>query len=201
LDAGLAALRAFQAARLERTYADLLVDPEYAPACRFFLSDVYAARDFTSRDQDLERFYELLARLLPAEMLRLVADTVLLNRMTADLDLSLRQQLDALVGPQGEITWESYGEGYRRCDNYAERRRQIDLTAGVIGEVSAGAHLPLVGLTLKVAGLPARRAGWGEIHDYLQRGQRAFAPIRRVQPFIDAIRARELAILDSFFAR
>jgi hypothetical protein len=47
LDPQLALLRAWQSQRLRRTYADLLDDPRYRPACLFFLNDIYAARDFS----------------------------------------------------------------------------------------------------------------------------------------------------------
>lgn len=57
LDPGLAVLRAWQSQRLARTYADLLDDPAYAPACRFFLSEIYAARDFSQRDAGGEQLF------------------------------------------------------------------------------------------------------------------------------------------------
>lgn len=66
LPAQLAMLRAWQADRLAHTYADLLADPHDRPACEFFLSDIYAPRDFSQRDHDLERIHQFLARVLPA---------------------------------------------------------------------------------------------------------------------------------------
>ena len=62
----LAMLRAWQANRLAHTYADLLADPHDRPACEFFLSDIYAPRDFSQRDHDLERIHTFLSRVLPA---------------------------------------------------------------------------------------------------------------------------------------
>ncbi len=41
LDPKLALLRAWQSQRLARTYADLLADPRYRPACEFFLENIY----------------------------------------------------------------------------------------------------------------------------------------------------------------
>src|SRR5512135_1874317 len=62
----LAMLREWQADRLAHTYADLRADRHYGPACEFFLSDIYAARDFSQRDQDLERIHDRLSHILPA---------------------------------------------------------------------------------------------------------------------------------------
>ncbi len=60
-------LRNWQVARLASTHADLLSSREYGPACRFFLTDIYAARDFSRRDAEVKEFY---AFLLPGAGLR-----------------------------------------------------------------------------------------------------------------------------------
>ena len=63
-------LREWQSERLAHTHADLLADRRFGPACRFFLSDVYAARDFSQRDHDIERMYNSMRLVLPAAMQR-----------------------------------------------------------------------------------------------------------------------------------
>ena len=60
LDPRLALLRGWQANRLACTYADLLNDPHDAPACQFFLNNVYAPTDFSQRDHDLARIHKFL---------------------------------------------------------------------------------------------------------------------------------------------
>ncbi len=45
LDPHLALLRQWQSDRLARTYADLSADPQFSPACHFFLSHIYAPRE------------------------------------------------------------------------------------------------------------------------------------------------------------
>ncbi len=75
----LAMLRAWQADRLAHTYADLLADPHDRPACKFFLSDIYAPCDFSQRDHDLDRIHKFLARVLPAATIQLLTKTVELN--------------------------------------------------------------------------------------------------------------------------
>jgi len=47
LDPRLALLRTWQSQRLAQTYTVLLADPHSSPALRFFLSDLYAPRDFS----------------------------------------------------------------------------------------------------------------------------------------------------------
>ena len=65
LPAEIALLRRFQSQRLARTHADLLSSQRYRPAAQFFLNDVYAPRDFSQRDADMQRFYEGVRKVLP----------------------------------------------------------------------------------------------------------------------------------------
>jgi len=112
LDPQLALLRAWQAGRLAQTYADLLADPRYSPACRFFLSDIYAPRDLSQRDQDIGRLYTLLLRVMPAQTLQLLVEVVELNNLTNALDdRLLRVLVDQLGG--------------ERCDHAGGLRRGL----------------------------------------------------------------------------
>jgi hypothetical protein len=200
IDPHLALLRNWQSARLERTYDDLLASKRYGPACRFFLSDIYAARDFSQRDHDLERLYDYLSRLLPAAMLRLLANAVTLNTLTKELDAAL---LDALVGRLGvtdTLSAAQYAEGYRLCDNYVERARQIDLIVAVGRDVDATVKLPFASTTLRLARGPAHSMGWQELQDFLERGFHAFKQMGGASTFLKTIRDREMLILDRIFS-
>src|SRR5215207_1629077 len=58
-------LRAWQSARLRRTYADLADSPRYGAAIRFFQQDLYGVRDFSRRDADLARIVPMMVRMAP----------------------------------------------------------------------------------------------------------------------------------------
>lgn len=192
-------LRLWQTERLRSTYADLLSQPEYRPACEFFLNDLYAAQDFSQRDQDAERLYQVLSRYLPASMLHLLGDSIYLTHSTNRLDSRLLQALVELQGPGFEISPALYAEGYRRCDNYAERVEQVNLLAQILEEAAMGARRPLFAATLKLARVPAERLGWSELHGFLQRGYLAAKHMRNVAHFVSSIRSREMQILDKIF--
>lgn len=196
----LALLREWQANRLAHTYADLRADPHYGPACEFFLSDIYAARDFSQRDHDLERIHHLLSHILPATTIQLLTATVELNSMTNTLDNHLRQVLTDQLGVTDTITPELYSEAYRRCDNQAERIRQIDLIQSVLKQVSKGARRSVVSVALKMAKTPAQRAGWVDVYDFLERGYPAFRQMKDATLFVEAIGQRETSILDRIYA-
>ena len=60
-------LRAWQAARFERTYADLMASDRYRPAAEYFLSDLYGPKDFSERDDELARLLPVLGSLFERE--------------------------------------------------------------------------------------------------------------------------------------
>ena len=200
LPAQLAMLRAWQADRLAHTYADLLADPHDRPACEFFLSDIYAPRDFSQRDHDLERIHQFLARVLPAATIQLLTRTVELNRLTTRLDNRLLQVLVDDLRVTDTVTAERYAEAYRLCDNYVERAHQIDLTHRILRQVGEGARLLIVSVAMTMAKIPARTAGWVEIYDFLERGYGAFRQMKDAKHFVATIAQREMSLLDRMYA-
>lgn len=200
LDPQLSLLRRWQVERLRSTYADMMESKRYRPACEFFLNEIYAPRDFGQRDQDFINLYDLARRFIPEHFLDLFKALLELNTMTHALDQRL---LEALVGPLGvtdEITPALYSEAYRICDNYDDRKHQIELLAAVIHDVGAGARDPLVGPTLQLAHIPAKLGGWNEIYDFTMHGYQAFHAMRQPGLFASAIEKREMMILDRIFA-
>ena len=199
LDPQLAMLRGWQATRLARTYADLLADPHYGPACSFFLNNIYAPTDYSQRDHDLERIYRFLSRVLPAQTIRLLSETVELNNMTNTLDDRLLHVLVDQLGVVDVLTPEQYAQAYRICDNYPERVHQIELIRSILAEVGKGARLLVVGAALRLAKVPAQQAGWTDLYDFLEQGRHAFGQMRDVKTFVDTIAQRETRILDLLY--
>lgn len=195
----MAMFRAWQSQRLATTHADLLASPRYGPACRFFLTDIYAPRDFTQRNHDIIRMHEFMLRFLPASLLRTLTQAIELNALTEELDEKLLAVLLTL-GVTDTITPQQYAEGYRLCNNYHERRYQIELVIEVGRGLDRLTRWPLVGLTLHLARGPALRGGWHEMQSFLERGFQAFKHMDGAAEFLDIIRRREMAILDRLFA-
>jgi len=200
LDPQMALLRAWQVERLARTHTDLLASSRYAPACRFFLDDVYAPRNLTQRDHDLERMHQFTLKFLPGSLVRPLTLAIELNTLTQQLDQELLDVLVDELGMTETITEGLYAEGYRLCDNYAERVKQIELVGEVGHGIERVARLPLTGMTLRLARGPAQRAGWGELQEFLERGLAAFKKMRHVKGFLTMIQRRERRILDQIFA-
>jgi hypothetical protein len=200
LDSQLILLRAWQSNRLANTYADLLEDKLYAPACRFFLTDVYAARDFSQRDHDLEHLYSLLSRILPDSAIQLLLDGITVNQMANTLDHRLLKVLIEKLGMKEDLTAEMYAEGYRICDNYAERAYQIERSVKLLTDSGELTKEPLVSPALRLAYGPALLAGWMDLYGFLSRGYKAFHAMRDLKKFTATIAQREMRILDRIFA-
>lgn len=199
LDPSLALLRNWQAARLRHTYTDLLETPRFRLACVYFLEDVYAARDFTARDHDIEQLYSLAERFIPSHFLVLFKALRELNNQVRELDALLLQALVEKLNLTDTLTAEMYAEAYRLCDNYEDRKYQIELLTAIIHDVGAGVRDPLVGPTLKLARIPASLGGWNEMYEFAIRGYEAFRSMRQPGVFAHTIESREMKILDNIF--
>ncbi len=190
-------LRAWQSQRLAATYADLLANPRFTRACRFFLDDVYAAKDFRQRDQEIRHLYEIISPILPDILLKLVKSVIELNDLTQTLDEELWSVLQNELGVTETITMELYVAGYRLCDNYDERAYQIELIDQVGRMVDIATKIPMVAVALRIVRAPVSRAGWGELHDWIERGFLAFQHMHGAKEFLATIHDREISFLDS----
>ncbi len=199
LDPQLSMLRSWQSIRLARTYVDLLESDQYGPASRFFLSDIYASKDFSQRDHDITTIYNFLSHILPPISLKLLKDSIELNQFTYALDKKLLAALVNQLNVTDKITPALYARAYQFCDNYEERAFQIKSLAKILREVGEGARWPLVGTALSIVHKPAVSAGWSELYDFLARGYKAFKPMKNIKYFVQVIRERELHILDNLF--
>jgi hypothetical protein len=200
LEPRLALLKAWQARRMARTYADLLAAPRYRLACGFFLSDIYAPRDFSQRDHDILEMYAFMQRFVPEGLLRPLTETLELYNLTQALDDQLLQVLVEQLGVDTELTEAQYAQAYRLCDNYVARVRQIEMICKIGESLDDVVRLPLTGAALQVAKVPARRAGWTELTEFMERGFQAFKNMRGAEFFLKTIRKRERLILDRIYA-
>jgi hypothetical protein len=193
-------LRQWQSERLAQTYSDLLASSHYGTACRFFLRDLYGPYDFSQRDQDIRQVQHSMRRFLPARILHSLNLVIELQDLTLSLDQTLLQVLVDELGMTDAITTKLYAEGYRRCGNYEERTRQIDLIVEVGRELDQLVHMPITSATLRMTGRPARLAGWSQLHDFLDQGFNAFKTMGDAPTFLRIIENRERRILDKIFS-
>jgi hypothetical protein len=200
LTAELVLLRAWQSNRLAQTYQDLLTSKRYRPAAEFFLSDIYAPRDFSQRNADLERFHDGVSKVLPERAVSILADAVELYQLSDNLDADMARVLTHDLGATETITAAQYSEAYRILDNYDDRLRQIRLVGQIGRGVDKLVQIPFVGMSLRLAHTPAVLAGWSELQGFLERGYSAFKHMKGAEGFLGTVEGRETAILDAIFA-
>jgi len=193
-------LREWQQERLSRTYRDLLDSPHFGLAAAFFLSDLYGLKDTSARDAAVERLYPTMARLLPEAGLHSIGLALELDALSEELDAQLLDALEDKLALRDRILEADYCEAYRRCDNYALRKHQIELFCGVGDTLARAVAKPLIYSLLRRMRRPARLAGFGELQDFLERGLHAFQHMKDPAEFLETIERRETQILDRIYA-
>jgi hypothetical protein len=190
------ALRAWQAARLQATYADLAREPRYVPAIDFFLEELYGSRDATPRDRDLARASGVLERTLPAGALAALEWAIELDVLAQRLD----QAMTRVLPPDRAITGESYAAAYRQIGRRDERERQIAALVDLGAFLDRLVRKPGLPLLVRMARRPAHAAGFGALHDVVERGFDAFSRMGGAHEFLATIGMRERQLLERIYA-
>lgn len=188
-------LRAWQATRLEQTYADLRMDPLADDALSFFMSDLYGPQDLTRRDQDVARVWRLLKRALPPRTLEILSMAMELDVLSTELDLEMAERL-----PAGPLTAKTYADAYRAVGRPETRRRQIGLVVEIGKALVRAVRTPLVGIALRAAHGPAHLAGFGVLQDFLERGFAAFQRLPDPMKLLVLIERRETRLMQAWLA-
>lgn len=193
-------LQAWQARRLENSFAGFLDDPQRRPAARFFLTDLYGDHDFSRRDADIARVIPMMQKLLPGALLKTVADGIELGALTHAFDLRMAEALQRLAGRRRSIDADLYSRAYREVGHPRLRARQIALIDEVGQGLWAALRMHGVGALLKLSRVPARAMGFGELQGFLERGFEAFGQLGDAKPFLADIRASETRAMQRLFA-
>lgn len=193
-------LAAWQAARLRHTYRDLLEMSRYRKAVEFFLTDLYGDKDFSARDEGVERVYPIMSRVMPGAALLTISIGIELHAISQELDLDMVAMLWGEMNIGDRLDATAYAEAYRRCGNIDARRRQISIVREVGESLDSVVFKPFIYNAVKLGRGPAKMAGLLELHDFIERGFIAFRAMKGSEDFIDAIVTRETAIMESILA-
>jgi len=191
------ALRAFQAARLARTHADLRHSPRYGRAAEFFLTDLYSPRDLGPRDAEIERVLPLITSTLPTAGLHALLQAAELDALSERFDAAMVHALGERLDTS--LDDADYAAAYRTVDDAPGRQHQIALILGTGQTLDRLAHKPGLAALLKMMRGPAQLAGLGELQSFLERGFTAFRSMRSAQAFLDTIIERERALSARLF--
>ena len=191
-------LRAWQAARLAKTHADLLASPKFNIAATFFLSDLYGPKDFSERDTEMEKVLPIMTTMLPVSGLRTLLLAVEVDALSERFDAEMVAVLGKRLDQDG-LALDDYAAAYRQVGDRDGRELQIRLIGETGEALDALAHKTFAGAALKLMHGPAQLAGLGELHAFLERGFNAFRSLRRADEFLETIVERERELMVSLF--
>ncbi|MFE8070686.1 hypothetical protein QQM79_06465 [Marinobacteraceae bacterium S3BR75-40.1] len=193
------ALAQWQAGRLRETHADLYRSPAYQEGLDFLLEDLYDTSNFERRDDDVERVFPVMVRMLPDSALYTVARLVELNLLSQKLDMELADILFAEMAAD-VINPDNYAEAYRRSDRHQDRLHQIQLVANIGDDLQTYVESRTLRFALRVTERPAEMAGLGKLHGFLRRGMHAFRAMGDVDKLLSRIIERETWVLEQMMA-
>lgn len=195
LEARVQALKAWQQRRFADTYADLLANPRYEAATRFFLHELYGPDDYRQRDAQFARVIPTLTRLFPEEVVRTVAKLARLHALSERLDTCMAGHL-----PSSDITPADYATAWRACGEPDARQHQIALTMAVGESLDHLTRKPLLRQTLRLMRGPAQMAGLGALQQFLESGFDTFRAMRGAGEFLAIVKQREEALARTLFS-
>ncbi|PKO65920.1 MAG: hypothetical protein CVU22_17745 [Betaproteobacteria bacterium HGW-Betaproteobacteria-16] len=191
------AIKRLQAQRFRGTYADFLARPQFAPATRFFLEELYGEHDFSERDRQFGRIAGALERMFPAAVSSLAVDLAETHALTEVLD----HELASHWMTQAEHTPAAlrYVISWRRTGAHEDRLRQLTVVQHMGSELQRLTRNASLRLGLKMMRRPAHLAGLSALQGFLESGFDSFAAMRNPDEFMQAIQTRERHWIDAFF--
>jgi hypothetical protein len=188
-------VKRYQHARFALTYRDLLEQPLYGAAARFFLEELYGPDDFSDRDAQFARVVPGLVRLFPAELVRTVRVLGELHALSETLDSRMAEQIPALP-----LDGAGYGHAWRATGEPAKREQQIALTLDVGEALARYTRNPIIRHSLRLMRGPAAAAGLGALQRFLESGFDTFRALRDPSYFLNTVAQRERALAADLFA-
>jgi hypothetical protein len=192
-------VKRLQARRFAGSYADLLASEDFGAATRFFLDELYGARDYSERDGQFARIAGAVEKLFPKD----VADTAIalarLHVLTESLDHALAR---ALPGDE-EDEIRAYVSAWKSVDRREDRERQLQAVLDLGGELARVTRLPGLRMMLRVMRKPAAAAGLTALQRFLEQGFDTFATVSRqprgAERFLATLAEREQQLIELLF--
>jgi len=191
-------LQDWQRHRLARSFQDLINQQRYAAAGEFFLAELYGGLHFRERDHEMERVLPVMVRMLRDDMLLALAEAFELQTLSLSLDIDMSQELQK--AGWDELDTARYGEVYRACGRRHDRELQVELIRRLGLELNELVHHRLVLWLIRSVKGPARVAGFGLLHSFLEQGLNAFRIMGDGTDFIETVWRRENKVMRALMA-
>lgn len=189
-----AELEQWQGNRLKHTHQDLYEHPRYREALDFLLHDLYTPTQFARRDDDLERIFPVMVKLVPESALGTVARLVELNLLTQHLDMAVATAWQTHYGGQ-PLTESLYARCFRESHRLEDRLRQVAMVRDIGEELESYVRSRFLTISLGMTQGAANVAGLGQLHRFLSQGMKAFRGMGQVSPLLKTLSERESALM------
>lgn len=188
------AVKSYQGQRFERTYRDWIEQPASNRACRFFLDELYGAKDFSERDRQFARIVPTMTRMFPTELTDTVKSLAALHALSESLDLEMARNLQ---GPNVDAV--RYTAAWQATGRSPEREQQIQLMQDVGNALSVYTRKPMLRRGLRLMRAAAEAAGLGDLQRFLEDGFDSFASLPDAKRFLSSVASRERALAARLF--
>lgn len=197
LERALYQIKTFQCNRFAVTYSDLLTQPAFAPACNFFLEEIYSPRDFDQRDAEFAKIAGAVERLFPQSIVKIAITLAELHVLTEQLDIRMAQTALATFGTDrtSQLTEVLYREIWQEVGSKDDRLQQLTKVMLLGADLKKVVLLPGIRLTLRAMRGPAKTAKLSLLQAFLEAGFETFAVLAKtphgVEYFLETVHQRE----------
>lgn len=192
------ALQLWQSQRLLNTHLFLYEDPRFQPAMNFFKDELYNAEHFIKRNEQINRALPMMCRTMPNSILNVIEKAAHLHGLSFELDHLLLHYLPVDQDIK-QLTLDDWIEAYKRSGGREQRVLQIDLIEELGNELARVVKKPMIHKLLKWAKLPAKFAGYEDIHEFACIGFDAFSTLDDAQEFLQPVVTTERRLLKEWF--
>ena len=197
----IAEIKALQARRFAGTYADLMRNPDVAPATQFFLDELYSPQDFSHRDDQFGRIAGTLQTVFPNAVVHTATALAQLHALTEQLDHAMGSAW--LAGPRTLRPATRYLRAWRSVGERSGREQQLSSVLAIGHDLARLTRTPGLRTMLRLMRRPARAAGLGTLQSFLESGFDTFGALARqggaVEDFLRTVQQRETQLLQLLF--
>ena len=195
------AVKQWQSRRFAGTYADLMADPLYQGATRFFLEELYSPGDCSERDTQFGRIAGTLQTVFPQAVVQTATDLALLHMQTERLDHAMGLAWVHLPATPADAT--RYVAAWRGVGERAEREQQLASVMKLGQDLTRFTRMPGLRMMLRMMRKPAQAAGLGALQHFLETGFDTFGEMARrrgaVEHFLSTVHEREATLMQALF--
>lgn len=195
------AVKQWQSRRFAGTYADLMADPLYQGATRFFLEELYSPGDYSERDTQFGRIAGTLQTVFPQAVVQTATDLALLHMQTERLDHAMGLAWVHLPATPADAT--RYVAAWRGVGERSARAQQLASVMKLGEDLTRFTRMPGLRMMLRMMRKPAQAAGLGALQHFLETGFDTFGEMARrrgaVEHFLATVHERESTLMQALF--